>query len=155
MRNNTQVILFDTPGLVTNREMKKHQLESSFTSSSRHSVQHADLIGVVHDVSSSWTRNHLHSTVLEILRAYPTVPSFLILNKIDTLKSKRILLDLARNLSDNTLVPKGRRVKKVVKGTADAESTVEKVRSGGWPHFSEVFMVSSLTGDGLPGVMVN
>ena len=76
-------------------------------SSNKHSIQHANIIGVVHDVSNSWTRNELHSNVLDILELYPNVPSVLILNKIDVLKSKRVLLNLATSLTLNTLVPKG------------------------------------------------
>lgn len=170
VRNNAQIILFDTPGLVSDAEMRKHHLESAFSSSQRHSIQHADMLGIVHDVSNTWSRGELHATVLHTLRAYPKVPSFLVLNKIDTLKSKRVLLDLARTLTMNTLdgkvgvTPGGgraesakrkRRTESVVATDADVEADA-KVRKSpvGWPGFSEVFMISSVTGDGMGAVMV-
>lgn len=150
VRNNSQIILFDTPGLVTDQQIKKHNLSSEFMSSCRHSIQHSDLIGVIHDISNTWTRNELHSTVLETLKAYSHVPSFLVLNKIDMLKSKRALLDITRTLTQNTLLPKGMRApKNFLNEKKTAEKTV------GWPGFSEVFMISSLHGDGMTDVMVS
>lgn len=73
VKNNNQMVLFDTPGLVTNREIKKHHLEGSFVSSPRYSIQHSNLVAVIHDISSSWTRNSLHPTVLETLEFYKKV----------------------------------------------------------------------------------
>lgn len=151
VRNNSQIILFDTPGLVTEQQIKKHHLSSEFISSCRHSIQHSDLIGVVHDVSNSWTRNELHSTVLDTLNAYAHVPSFLILNKIDMLKSKRILLDLTKTLTKNTLLPRGVRKPK---SSLSEQKTIDSATTAGWPGFSDVFMISSLNGDGMSDVMV-
>lgn len=142
---------------MTDLEKRKHHLESTFSSAFRHSIQHADLIGVVHDVSNTWTRSELHSTVLDTLQTYPKQPSFLVLNKVDTLKSKRLLLDVARQLTANTLNgvvgpaslgKDGKPVRPLVRGGAKGERVV------GWPGFSEVFMVSSISGDGMSGVMV-
>lgn len=154
VRNNSQIILFDTPGLVTDQQIKKHNLTREFMSSCRHSIQHSDLIGVIHDVSNSFTRNELHSTVLDTLKEYSHIPSFLVLNKIDTLKSKRVLLDMTRTLTQNTLLPRGvRNRKELLKDQKTNDKDVEK--SGGWPGFSEVFMISSLYGDGMTEVMVS
>lgn len=113
-------------------------------------------MGVVHDISNTWTRNELHSTVLDTLRAYPKIPSFLVLNKIDALKSKRVLLDLTRTLTENTLLPKGTAKKHILEIAKKLNDTKTKPeRAVGWSHFSEVFMISSITGDGMGGVMVN
>lgn len=167
VRHNAQLILFDTPGLVSDAEMRRHHLESSFHSSPRHSIQHADLLAIVHDVSNTWARGQLHRTVLDTLHAYPKVPSVLVLNKIDTLRSKRVLLDLARTLTAGTLdgksfvgakdakdaketLQKQRRQSSSTDGTADGDSQKPAI---GWPGFAEVFMVSSVTGDGMPAVM--
>lgn len=165
VKNNSQLILFDTPGLVTDSEMKRHHLESDFTSACRHSIQRADMIGVVHDVSNTWTRGELHSTVIATLQQYPKVPSFLVLNKIDALKSKRILLDLTTTLTANTLVPKGTSLKALAAVAAKRKTVTVKdggekaVKNGpkikSWPHFCEIFMISSVTGDGMEGVMVS
>lgn len=73
VKNNQQMILFDTPGMVTNREMKKHHLEQTFVSSPRHSIQSSNLIGVIHDISNNWTRNSLNPIVLETLEMYKKV----------------------------------------------------------------------------------
>lgn len=155
------MILFDTPGLVNNQEIKKYKLSSTFISSCRHSIQHADLIAVVHDISYKHTRNALNSTVLETLQEYKKVPSILVLNKIDMLHSKRILLDLVNILTEKTLVCRHRRYlpwegseREFIK---DMQRPVKykNEKSIGWPNFSEVFMVSTLSGDGMHHVRVN
>lgn len=137
--------------------MKKHHLENAFVSSFRHSIQHSNLIGVVHDVSNPWTRNELHPSVLEALEAYPKVPSFLVLNKIDTLKSKRVLLELTRLLTEDTLAPKGFGPKAISRSKENRDVIEEiklKEKRISWPHFSGIFMISALTGDGIDGIMV-
>lgn len=146
--DNSQIILFDTPGLVTSREIKKHNLEKTFEKSWRHSIQHSNLIAVVHDISNNWTRYTLHPTVLNCLESYPKLPSFLILNKIDLIKSKRILLDIVKVLTNNSLKP--RFSPRNRSQTDDSEVNTKPI---GWSNFSEVFMVSSLNGDGLDRVM--
>lgn len=83
----------------------------------------------------------------------------MILNKIDQLRSKRVLLDTINHLTLNTLAaPVGKGVGS--KKREEKESVALPVdESGlhrehlGWAHFSNVFMVSALTGDGLSDVM--
>ncbi|XP_058116831.1 GTPase Era, mitochondrial [Anopheles ziemanni] len=169
-KQNSQAILFDTPGLVGSREIKKHQLDAQFVSACRHAIQHSSMIGVVHDVSNSWTRHALNPVLLRVLEEYIHIPSFLILNKIDTLKSKRILLDIVKNVTCNQLEsisnygPVGRRRAYKTKQSVQ-ENPLPSEREGkeltesdkkpveGWPHFTEIFMVSAMTGDGLREVM--
>lgn len=156
VRNNHQMVLFDTPGLVTGREMKKHHLEQSFQSSPRYSIQSSNLIAVIHDISNNWTRNSLHPIVLETLEFYKKVPSFLILNKIDQLRSKRVLLDTINHLTLNTLAPpsgKGLGHKKKAEDALPVDESGLHRENLGWAHFSNVFMVSALTGDGLSDVL--
>ncbi|XP_055902951.1 GTPase Era, mitochondrial [Eupeodes corollae] len=153
---NTQLVFYDTPGLVTQKEINKHNLDQSFKSAYRDAVQRSDIIAVVHDTSNTWTRNELHSTVLDTLKAYPSFPSFLILNKIDALKSKRILLDLVKKLTNDTLSGKRKSSKKddKEKEREFVAPVVElKSRQAGWSNFSDVFMVSSIIGDGLSEIM--
>ncbi|XP_065083125.1 GTPase Era, mitochondrial [Ochlerotatus camptorhynchus] len=154
-RANSQMILFDTPGLVGDREVKKHHIDSNFLSSCRHAVQNSNLIGVVHDISNSWNRNTLNPIMVDVLKSYSHIPSFLILNKIDTLKSKRILLDIVKSITNNQLESiKNYRIKKRKSlENAPAEVKSQAVDVEGWPHFSEIFMVSAVTGDGLKEVM--
>ncbi|XP_016949534.1 GTPase Era, mitochondrial [Drosophila biarmipes] len=143
----TQLVFYDTPGLVTQHEIRRHHLEQSFKSAYRHAIQHADIIAVVHDASNGYTRKELHPTVLDTLKAYSNLPSFLVLNKIDALKSKRLLLDLIKTLTNDTLTP-GKR------GAAAADPQPKELRinkkESSWSHFSDVFLVSALTGNGLP-----
>ncbi|XP_037950155.1 GTPase Era, mitochondrial [Teleopsis dalmanni] len=152
---NTQLIFYDTPGLVTSSEIKKHNLNSSSKSfkisAYKNALKQADIIAVMHDVSKAFTRKQIHTTVLDTLRAYPNVPSFLILNKIDALKSKRVLLELIRILTNGTL--SGRRKLKGKSDDANKEELVKSVKSTeNWSHFKDVFMVSSLTGSGLSDI---
>ncbi|KAL5286832.1 ERAL1 family protein [Megaselia abdita] len=149
---DNQLILFDTPGLVTKQEVKKHHLENSFQSSPKTSMKQADIIAVIHDVSNRWTRNELNPSVIESLEAHSKIPSFLVLNKIDCLKSKRVLLELVRILTNDT----HKQGKKLPKGDhASEESEVENIpkKVVGWSYFSAIFMASAITGDGLHGVM--
>ncbi|XP_004529972.1 GTPase Era, mitochondrial [Ceratitis capitata] len=155
----TQLVFYDTPGLVTPREIKRHNLEQNFKSAYKHAIQHADIIACMHDVSNSWSRNALHSTVLETLNEYKHLPSFLILNKIDALKSKRVLLELIRVLTNDTISStqslwsrKQKNRSKRIEETQDkspALSEEKKEKDVSWSNFQEVFLVSSLTGSGL------
>lgn len=147
--HDNQLILFDTPGLVTEQEVKKHHLESSFQKSPKSSMNQADIIAVIHDVSNRWTRNELHPSVLESLEGHSKIPSFLVLNKIDCLKSKRVLLELVRILTNDT--HQRRRLQKPVVTPENVEVVPRKLV--GWSHFSAIFMASAITGDGVQGIM--
>lgn len=46
------------------------------------SLRCADVIGVVHDVSNKWTKDKLHSDVINMLEVVKDIPKFLILNKV-------------------------------------------------------------------------
>jgi GTPase len=146
---------------VTKNEIKKHKLDDKFISSCRHSIQHANIIGVLHDVSNFWTRSQLHPMILSFLKEYEKVPSFLILNKIDKLRSKRNLLDLVKTLTCNNISLKSDNKAKKNKDEVEAEEPIEvdknvereKKDEGGWPNFKAVFMVSSLNGDGVEKVI--
>lgn len=153
--DNTQMILYDTPGLTTVKENKKYNLGDRFLRETNSSIGNADLIAVIHDVANSYTRNVLHPTVLETLITHKTVPSILIMNKIDMIRSKRILLSLVDILTEGTLMCKqyrympwrGREDKFLIDMKRPVKYKNDK--SAGWPYFSEVFMVSSLNGDGI------
>lgn len=158
----TQLVFYDTPGLVTPREIKRHNLEQSFKSAYKHAIQHADIIACMHDVSNSWTRNALHSTVIETLNEYKHLPSFLILNKIDALKSKRVLLELIRILTNNTINTaqsvgnknQKRQYKRIEESPDKPVANSEDKKDVSWSNFQEVFLVSSITGSGLNDIQV-
>lgn len=160
-KNESQIVLFDNPGLVTTAELKKFDLASSFETSHHHSIQNSDLIAVIHDVSNTWTRNELHSSIIDTLNQYRRLPSILVLNKVDKIRSKRILLDLVKILTDNTLICNDRKYLPWKGSEAAFEKDMSRPvkyknkNPVGWPYFSNVFMVSSLTGDGLNSVVVS
>nr|AGM32835.1 putative GTP-binding protein Era [Coptotermes formosanus] len=139
----------------------------------------ADVIGVVHDVSNTWTRDRLDPKVLRLLYLYPKKHSFLILNKTDAVKTKRKLLDVVRFLTNNSLARQSKMSEHEPSLVIDyTESREQQTADGrhsqplnsemnssqslselqiqrkvqnqkGWPNFSEVFMVSALLGDGM------
>lgn len=154
-KGNIQMVMFDTPGLTTIQENKKYDLGDSFLRECNDSITNSDMIAVIHDISNSYTRNVLHPTVLETLIAHQTIPSILILNKIDMIKTKRILLDLVRILTEGTLTCKQRRYvpwkgrEETFLNDMQRPVKYKNEKPAGWPYFSEVFMVSSLTGDGF------
>lgn len=126
--DNTELVFVDTPGVVSNQDVKKHSLEDSFRVDPQASLKRADVIGVLHDVSKVSTRDQIHPEILNLLqRAGPQVPSLLLLNKVDQIKTKRKLLDFVNKLS----------------GTKQ------------WPHFVDVFMLSALNGDGVQDLRVS
>ncbi|KAG7162674.1 GTPase Era-like, partial [Homarus americanus] len=100
---STQLVFLDTPGLVTPQEITKHNLKRSLMTEAELSLQEADLMAVVHDVSNHFTRYCLQPRVLRLLALYPTIPSVLILNKVDKSKCKQNLLELTRMLTEGVV----------------------------------------------------
>lgn len=120
--DNTQLVFLDTPGVVTKKEMKKYSLAPTYKNDVIWSIRYADVIGVLQDVSNIYTREKLTKNVTEALQhAKPNATLILILNKVDVLKKKQVLLKVTDALT----------------------------KSEGAPQFAEVFMVSSLKGDGI------
>lgn len=120
--NDVQLIFVDTPGLVTSKELNKYNLKDSYKVDLEKSIHEADVIGIVQDTSNIFTRNEISRNVINLLNEQNVkVPKILIWNKIDTLKNKKILLELTRKIKKQQNVPK----------------------------FDDVFMISALTGDGI------
>lgn len=124
--DDTQIILLDTPGLTTPEKAKRHQLEDSLLVDPSNSLQEADLVVVLVDVSDKWTRNRLDFEVLKCLAQYPHIPAVLVLNKVDLLKSKSMLLDVTAELTEG--VVNGRSIR--VKGAAPARAGTTGRRRG-------------------------
>ncbi|KAL4131715.1 hypothetical protein QTP88_008989 [Uroleucon formosanum] len=152
--DNTQLVFLDTPGLVDSTEIAKYNLERTFANDSVNSIEEADIIGVIHDVSNRYTRNHLDPKVLRLLHLYPNKDSFLVLNKIDLLKSKSYLLDLARSLTcykhNNIHIPEPYTMTPEKRKTHETSKIQERMlgkkimQSIGWENFKDVFMVSAI-----------
>lgn len=119
---NTQIIFMDTPGLTKTSEMNTYKLAETFKEDPKNSISEADVIGVIQDVTNVYTRHKFDGFFLEYLKnKKEDAHLLLILNKIDRLKKKDALLELARILTKEEYYPK----------------------------FSDIFMVSALTGDGI------
>ncbi|XP_065588302.1 GTPase Era, mitochondrial [Cyrtonyx montezumae] len=99
-REDTQLIILDTPGLTSPLKAKRHKLEAAMLTDPWDSMKHADLVLVLVDVSDHWTRNSLSLEVLKCLSHFPQIPSVLVLNKVDLLKKKSILLGLITELTE-------------------------------------------------------
>ncbi|XP_030328360.1 GTPase Era, mitochondrial [Strigops habroptila] len=97
---DTQLIILDTPGLTNAFKVKRHKLDEAMLTDPWDSMKHADLVLVLVDVSDHWTRNSLSKEVLKCLSDFPQVPSVLVLNKVDLLKKKFILLELVNELTE-------------------------------------------------------
>lgn len=127
--DDTQLIFMDTPGMVSMTECKRYNLASTFRNDPKVSLAAADIVGIVQDAQNIYTRDKINPNILEILteKILKKIPMILIFNKVDKLKNKEVLLHLVNILVKN---------KKSLK-------------------FSDIFMVSALTGDGIDDLRVN
>ncbi|KAL4710425.1 hypothetical protein ACJJTC_008827 [Scirpophaga incertulas] len=141
-QNDTQIIFLDTPGLVTEQEKKKYNLPDSMILACHKSLRCANVIGVVHDVSNRYTKDILHKDVVHLLRMADDVPSFLILNKVDKVQSKKHLLSTIEKLTNGFIA--GSRIPSLRKNKIFEEK--------GYSKFSDVFIVSALNSDGVNDV---
>ncbi|XP_074045179.1 GTPase Era, mitochondrial isoform X2 [Macrotis lagotis] len=148
----TQVVLLDTPGLISPTKQKRHNLEQSLLKDPWRSMEAADLVVVLVDVSDKWTRNRLNPQVLRCLSQFSQVPSILVMNKVDCLKQKAVLLELTATLTEGVVSGKELQIKSTFPVSkpqkASAEPNPEASRGlrerVGWPHFQEIFMLSAL-----------
>ncbi|CAI9620441.1 unnamed protein product [Staurois parvus] len=101
--SDTQLILLDTPGMVNAVKAKRHNLEKSLQQDPWESVKLADVVLVLVDVSEKWMRKSLHLEVFKCMSQNPTIPSILILNKVDLLKDKGCLLEITDTLTDGVV----------------------------------------------------
>ncbi|CAF1514267.1 unnamed protein product, partial [Adineta steineri] len=100
---NKQIVFLDTPGFVAPWRKKRHNLEKSMILDPHSCLWDANLICVVHDVSNHWLRFKLDEEILKCLYAHPDKEAILILNKVDSVKRKRMLLDVTTVLTDGSL----------------------------------------------------
>lgn len=120
---DTQLIFVDTPGVVSTMECKRYNLANTFKNDPKVSLAAADIVAIVQDAGNIYIRDKINSNILEILteKILKEIPMILIFNKVDKLKKKEVLLHLV-----DILVKKQNSLK-----------------------FSDIFMVSALTGDGI------
>lgn len=122
--NETQIILLDTPGLTSPAHGRRHHLEESLINDPWKSVCRADLVLVLVDVSDHWTRNQLSYDVLKCLAQNPELPAALILNKVDLLKNKGLLLSLTVELTEGFVNGKKLKVKPKLKKSSDCPQKI-------------------------------
>uniref|UniRef100_A0A8C0UCI4 GTPase Era, mitochondrial n=1 Tax=Cyanistes caeruleus TaxID=156563 RepID=A0A8C0UCI4_CYACU len=133
-----------------------HNLDETMLTDPWDSMKHADLVLVLVDVSDHWTRNSLSKEVLKCLSQFPHIPSVLVLNKVDILKKKFLLLEIITDLTEGIVNGKKLEVKSAVK--QDSSSSIPGPPFGqeknqaqedikGWPHFQEIFMLAALHGE--------
>ncbi|XP_011882986.1 PREDICTED: GTPase Era, mitochondrial [Vollenhovia emeryi] len=120
---DTQLVFMDTPGMVSEKECKKFKLAGSFKADPKASLQAAEVVGIVQDAENIYTRHKINWNILGLLTedVRKRIPVILIINKVDRLKKKDILLDFVHTLTNSKVSP----------------------------DFSDVFMISALTGDGV------
>ncbi|XP_078044576.1 GTPase Era, mitochondrial isoform X2 [Augochlora pura] len=118
----TQIVFMDTPGLITSYERKRYNLNKTFQEDPTISIQEANVIGIIQDVTNIHTRYTISNFIIEQLKTKKDdVPLLLIFNKIDKLKHKGVLLNLTTQIIKNENLPK----------------------------FNDIFMISALSGDGV------
>ncbi|XP_075417415.1 GTPase Era, mitochondrial isoform X2 [Tenrec ecaudatus] len=153
-----QVILLDTPGLISPIKQKRHHLELSLLEDPWRSMESADLVVVLVDVSDKWTRNQLSPQLLRCLSQYSQVPSILVLNKVDCLKQKSVLLGLTASLTEGVVNGKKLKLKQAFHSPSSTHGSCPEAKGpdtqvgrgpqrAGWPHFQEIFMLSALSQD--------
>ncbi|XP_015422223.1 PREDICTED: GTPase Era, mitochondrial isoform X4 [Myotis davidii] len=151
-----QRILLDTPGLISPVKKKRHNLELSLLEDPWKSLESADLVMVLVDVSDKWTRDQLSPQVLQCLTQFSQVPSILVMNKVDCLKQKSVLLELTATLTEGVVNGKKLKVRQAFPSKpgincpspAAKDPNTQSVggpRRIGWPHFQEIFMLSALS----------
>ncbi|XP_034240003.1 GTPase Era, mitochondrial [Thrips palmi] len=143
---DTQIVFFDTPGLVSPDEVKKLKFESEFLRSAEGAIQEADVLGVLHDVSG-YKSDMLDPSVIRHLLLYQRKKTFLLLNKVDAIKRKGSLLGLVRSLTKSPKSPIPAKA-----NLTEQQVAALSVNLSSWPHFCEVFMVSALEGNGVGDV---
>ena len=133
MVGDSQIVLLDTPGVVTLSEARRLKMTRQHILAPRETLEDADLIAVISDVSDKRRSLMIHESILKGLESHADIPSILILNKVDRIKHKMILL----NIADALIKDREKDEWGNYKGT------------GGWSKFEQVFMISAGSGDGV------
>ncbi|XP_025091780.1 GTPase Era, mitochondrial-like isoform X2 [Pomacea canaliculata] len=118
-QSNVQIVFLDTPGILDLASRKRHNLEKEMVIDPERSLQYAHLVAVVVDVSNRWTCNYLDPLILQILHLHKDKPTILVLNKVDILKQKQLLLQLTRELTQGIVGGKPLPAKSKKKSEAD------------------------------------
>lgn len=108
-------------------DIRKFKLDKAFTEGVKNSLNEADIIGIMQDMQCLAARQSISKRVMSIIPfAKPDTPFILLLNKVDMLKEKTVLLEVVDNLTAN---------KKI--------------------EFKDIFMISALKKYGVDDLRVN
>uniref|UniRef100_A0A8D8S1Z2 GTPase Era, mitochondrial n=1 Tax=Cacopsylla melanoneura TaxID=428564 RepID=A0A8D8S1Z2_9HEMI len=150
IENKSQLVFLDTPGLVSEQEKQRYHLEKEFVEGGKKAVAEADSILVIHDASNNYTRYTLDEKIMTILNSFPDKDTVLVINKVDAIKKKRFLLDMARLLTNDTLRKINNEVQNVKYKPETKMALEERIsQAKGYSNFSDIFMVSALEGTGI------
>lgn len=162
---DAQLEFLDSPGLITRAHMFKHKLEDSLLNDPRDATQRCDLIAAVIDVSNPREQKKLNKGVLDLLTDHLDKKSILIMNKVDLIKDKRLLLDIGARLSQDDIIPtkslneltNRSRHKYVIelddrKQNQFENTQAERQEITGFKHFSRIFSISALEDDGVDDI---
>lgn len=133
MVGHSQIVLLDTPGVVTLSEARRLKMTRQHILAPREALEDADLIAVISDVTDKRRSLMIHESILKGLESHADIPSILILNKVDRIKHKMILLNIADALIKDR----------------EKDKWGNYIGTGGWSKFEQVFMISAGSGDGV------
>ncbi|XP_036845928.1 GTPase Era, mitochondrial isoform X2 [Oncorhynchus mykiss] len=118
-------------GVPTKEARQRHQLEKSLLEDPWNIVKEADRVVIMVDVSDKWACNKLDFEVLKCLTQYPDVPAVLVLNKVDSLKSKSRLLEITADLTCGVVNVRKLQVRSVIKPPWAERRTDRETRTPG------------------------
>ncbi|KFD58969.1 hypothetical protein M514_00132, partial [Trichuris suis] len=96
---SAQVVLMDTPGIVTGQVGKRHNLSKEMVTDPENSLTLAQQILVVVDSTDKYKGYRLNPKVQHLLYRYRHLPSALVLNKVDLVKPKSTLLEMVHTMT--------------------------------------------------------
>ena len=129
---DSQIVLLDTPGIVNLPEARRLKMTREHMRAPIDAMHDADVIAVLVDATDRRRNQVIHETILTSLENHVDLPSILILNKIDNIKTKSVLLNIVCTLMQDR-----------------EKDDWEYKNIGGWSKFEHVFMISAKTGDGV------
>jgi len=102
-KDEVQLEFYDSPGLVTSQHLSKHRLDSRMLTDPKDAVFRCDLVAVVVDASNIREQKRLNKGVLKLLHEHQDKRSILVMNKVDQVKEKRLLLDIGTRLTQGCI----------------------------------------------------
>lgn len=135
--DDTQIVLTDTPGIVSHEYARRLNMDRLMVRAPRRSVHGGtNVVAVLVDAADKKCKTNIDACLLDVLRENESVPSVLVMNKVDLVHHK---VDLLRSVEFLT--------------SDRQRDEYGYQQHGGWSKFDKVFMVSSKTGDGLSDVL--